>query len=105
MEKPQLTQEQLEQLKAQYYDLTEEVRRDRKLMKTRRFRDAPAEKQRILKMQYTFYRCAIEDGLRVLIDHDHVSEDLLCHVVLNRELRLKTRWWALKQLYKTRTIS
>ena len=101
MEK-KLEQKELDDLKQQYYELTETIKEYRGMMKTRKFRCEPPQKQRVAKMQYAFFQFAIGDNLRTLMDHKAADKELLSHAVMNSALKLNSRWAALKELWQNR---
>ena len=100
MEEKTLNSKELTELKDQYFTLSETIKEYRKGMMSRKFRDFTPQLQSQTKMQYAFFKSALRDTVRLLIDHNAAGHDLLSHAVWNRGLPLKTRWTALKELWK-----
>ena len=92
IEKPKLTDEQLAQLRQQYYSLTEELALYRKNMRGRKYRINYPSKEREQHMkQYLFLKLSLKETVKVLMLYKAVDEQLLIDCVFNRFLPLGLR--------------
>lgn len=93
MEKRPLTPEELDQLEQQYYELTEELRSYRNGMRDRDYKAKfPKQEREHIKRQYKFLKNALNEGLGVLIDHEHLSVKTCIDVIGNPFCTLRTKW-------------
>lgn len=100
MEKPKLQKKELEELRVQYYGNNEYLCELIKTKKSPIFKTGTEAQKKELRFQINFFKMAVNDGVRVLIDHDFADTELLSHAVGNRNLTFRTRWQCLKLLAK-----
>lgn len=92
MEKPKLTDEQLEQLKQQYYSLTEELNIYRKNMRGRKYRDTYPQAEREKHMhQFKFLKFSLLETVKIMIAERHYDEQMAIDFVFNRFLPIGLR--------------
>lgn len=95
-----LTKEHLEQLKTQYYSLSDELDIYRKNMKCRKYINTYPKSEREKHLQqYKFLKFAINETISALIDHGYADNKILKSALFNRFLKFKTRFKAAVNLY------
>lgn len=92
MEKPKLTEEQLAQLKQQYYSLTEELNIYRKNMRGKKYSDTYPQTEREKHMhQFKFLKFSLLETVKILIAERHYDEQMAIDFVFNRFLPIGLR--------------
>lgn len=92
-EKPQLTQEQLEQLNDQYFELTETLQSYRDGMKGKNYRKKFDQFQRNeIEKTYKFHKFALNEGLKTLMDQDGLKTTTAFDAMGNRFVKLLVKW-------------
>lgn len=98
MEKPKLQRKELEDLYLQYFSNNEYLDDLVKTKKSPVYKTGTEKQRKELDFQVRFLKIALNDVLRVLIDHGHYDAKILKHAVKNRNLKFKTRWQCYKIL-------
>ena len=100
MEEIILKEEQLKELANQYFELKQTIKEYRNGMRSRKYRAFSPEQKTRVKAQYTFFKHAINDTVRVLIDHNFHDAKLLEDAIRNRNVKFKNKIACIKALIK-----
>lgn len=92
MEKRKLQKNEIEELVEQYQNLTEDLKRYRKLMWSRDFRNAVPEMRKNAKQQAAFFKSALNATVDTLIDQDALPTNTAIDALFNRFITFKTKW-------------
>lgn len=103
-EKRTLSKAEIEELHAQYYDLTADLKQYRQLRRSRDFRKALPEQQKIINGQYRFFKSALNGALETLISQDGLNHSVAIDALFNRFVSFNTKWSVSKYLrnYKSK---
>lgn len=95
-----LKEEQLKELSVQYYELRHTIKEYRHGIRSKKYRTFSKEQKLRVKAQYTFFKHAINDTVRVLIDHHYHDAKLLEDAIRNRNVKFKNKIACIKALMK-----
>lgn len=100
MEEIILKEEQLKELANQYFELKQTIKEYRNGIRSRKYRTFSNEQKLRVKAQYKFFKNAINDTVRVLIDHHYHDAKLLEDAIRNRNVKFKNKIACIKALMK-----
>lgn len=105
MKKRKLQKNEIEELVEQYQDLTDDLKRYRKLMWSRDFRNAVPEMRKNAKTQASFFKAALNATVDTLIDQDALPTNTAIDALFNRFITFKTKWMVRDYLRNNRKKS
>ena len=88
----ELSKEQVSELKQQYWDITADLKKYRRLFWQRRFWRAPDKVRKDTKRQYKFMKFSINELILTLCFTDNMDGQLAASAILNRFVTWKTRY-------------
>lgn len=93
MEKRKLTQEELDQLNDQYYELKKTLKEYRDGMRSKNYRSMFDKQQRDqIELQYGFFKKCINETLITLMDQDGLKTTTAIDAIWNRFVGFVTKW-------------
>lgn len=87
-----LSDEELDALDTQYWNLTDTLVSYDHGMRSPEFRRFPKDQQETTRKQFEFMKYALNESIMVLIIHDYLSDSTAKHASGNRYVTLKTKW-------------
>ena len=100
MEEIILKEDQLNEQANQYFELNQTIKEYRHGMRSRKYRAFSPEQKTRVKAQYTFFKHAVNDTVRVLIDHHYHDAKLLEDAIRNSNVKFKNKIACVKALMK-----
>lgn len=92
MEEMKLTKEQVEELKNQYYGLTEDLKQYRRLFRQRRYWEEPKRTRHDTRSQYNFLKGALNATIETLIATDNLPGTIASSAIFNRFITWRTKY-------------
>ena len=99
MEERKLTSEEIKELEKQYFDMTDDLKRYRKLFWKRKFWKASKEARKGAFYQYRFFHRSLNETLLSLIKcEEWYNNVIVCDAIKNRFVTVRTKAALLKSI-------
>lgn len=98
MEKHKLTESEVKNLQKQYFDISGDLRKYRRLFFQRRFWKAQKQLRKDTRNDYKFLRFSLNATIETLCATDNLTVRIASHAIMNGFVTIRTKWLVFKNI-------